>query len=171
MVETPSPRQMIETHRTWKMVPQNLMDLCRDLTGGVKPWPLYVHGPPGVGKSRFGLCFADIVPGSLVWQVETISGRAFRDEKHWEVAATAPLIVLDELGTRAKPSEYEYASIKRFADLRDRGDGRVAVYISNLDPAALAFHYDDRIASRLLCGTIYHFDGPDQRFARQAVPA
>jgi hypothetical protein len=39
----------------------------------------------------------------------------------------------------------------------------VAIYISNLEPEAIARVYDDRIASRLLCGTWYKLDGEDRR--------
>jgi hypothetical protein len=101
-----------------------------------------------------GLCSA-MMPGADPFAV--------RDT--WEAIEEKDLIVLDELGVRGKVSEFGYGVLKRCVDARDQLAGRAAVYISNLAPAKLAELLDDRLASRILCGTRFELAGEDRRFA------
>lgn len=78
----------------------------------------------------------------------------------WEVIEQRHLVVLDELGSREKVGDLHYQAVKRITDLRDN---QPTIYIANLAPAALARCYDDRIASRILCGSIFELSGNDRR--------
>lgn len=167
-VARPNARQLLDVPRSWGRVQRGFVDVCKRLTAGLAPWPLFVHGDVGTGKTRAGLCLCDIVPGALYWPTDLVSAVAFKpDDFVWEAARNASLIVVDELATANHCNDYEYNGLKRLLDIRDRGDGRVGVYISNLPPDRLRQYFDDRIASRLLCGTIYEFGGNDQRMVRQ----
>ncbi len=46
-----------------------------------------------------------------------------------------------------------HQAIQKLADIRERRR-RVVVYVSNLPVEKLAALYDDRVASRLSCGTV-----------------
>jgi hypothetical protein len=76
---------------------------------------------------------------------------------------TPGLAILDELGTRQKTTDLHYQALKTFCDDREFSYFRVAIYISNLEPQAIASVYDDRIASRVLCGTWFRLDSQDRR--------
>ena len=76
---------------------------------------------------------------------------ALRSESRKAIAWSSGELVLAEL----------LGSTRRADDLA----GRVAsIYISNLSPQQLHTAFDDRIASRLLCGTLHELDGNDRRF-------
>jgi DNA replication protein DnaC len=79
----------------------------------------------------------------------------------WRAVEQADLVVLDELCGRSKETELEYQAVKRLAGLRDL---KPAIYVSNLPPEALRDTYDERIYSRLACGTVFKLDGKDRRF-------
>ena len=78
----------------------------------------------------------------------------------------AELAALDELASRQNVSDVHYQSVLRFTSARDERPGRVAVYVSNVEPGVIGKIYDDRIASRLLCGTVFKLAGHDRRFRR-----
>jgi hypothetical protein len=90
---------------------------------------------------------------------------AGREDGWFFSAYDSDLIVLDELG-EAK-NDLHLKAIKKTLDIRERYWHRSGIYISNHEPRKLAGLYDasdrGRIGSRLLCGTIYHLDGPDRR--------
>lgn len=71
------------------------------------------------------------------------------------------LAVLDELAIRTSAKDLDYTAVKRFADIRT---GKPTIYITNVQPADLGKLYDDRIFSRVACGTWYECTGEDRRF-------
>jgi len=79
----------------------------------------------------------------------------------WQASREYALVVVDEVGTRLWDSDREYTAIKRMADLREH---RPAVWISNLEPEAIAKTYDPRIYSRICCGTVVETTEADRRF-------
>ena len=89
-----------------------------------------------------------------------------RDVDPWRKIQEKHLVVLDDIGAREKMNEVHYQAVRRFADERETHHNRVAIYTSNIDPDGIADIYGDRIASRLLCGTVFRLDGPDRRFSR-----
>jgi hypothetical protein len=94
-------------------------------------------------------------------------------KNHWGIidpilqSESDRLVVLDEIGARQKVTDLHYSAVKEFADVRELDHSGVAIYISNLEPMQLANVYDDRIASRLLCGTWYKLDGKDRRMSAE----
>jgi DNA replication protein DnaC len=130
--------------------------LCR----GKGKWPLFLHGEPGRGKTCAALALADYLNAAYYRTaeqlVDELLGGGWADR--W--LRDPSLAILDELGTRERNSDVHYQVVQRFSDLRDC---RPAIYISNLTPEEIPKAYDDRIASRILCGTWFHLAGPDRR--------
>jgi chromosomal replication initiation ATPase DnaA len=145
---------------------------------GDAPWPVFLHGPAGSGKTCLGLLVLDRVfanrkamTASEMLQAATdatmgrlvngagwsVSARAF-----WAAWADATFTMLDELGTRQNVTDAAYDSIKRAVDLRY---GKPLIVISNLDLDGLARLYDDRMASRLASGTVIALGGADRRLS------
>lgn len=145
-----------------------LLDVLGDLAEGRAPWPLFLWGRPGRGKSCAALAFADFIDTAGYWTCEGLADFAMRrdgNEMEAEFARVGGkhLAILDELGTRLNAGELAYKTVKRFADVRETEARRVGIYISNVAPQELASIYDDRLASRLLGGTIHELGGTDRR--------
>jgi DNA replication protein DnaC len=149
----------------------------RALVAGELPWPLFLEGPAGVGKTSAALAMLDHAGGEyhtaaglcatlirsqqgrLEWHREGRGGVVW-PEKFWERYAAAPLVVLDELGCRATVSEFHYEAVKQAIDERH---GKPLVVISNLTLGDVAKVYDDRVFSRLAAGTVVRMEGRDRR--------
>lgn len=151
----------------------------RAVVTGESPWPLFVTGLAGRGKTCAALCLLDhaggeyysagrlcedlilAAKGQLSWGVngqrENLTPFIL-----WQRITRAPLMVLDEIGARNRVSDFAYETVQRVLDDRH---GKPLVCISNLDPARLAQLYDDRIVSRLAAGTVFHLTGEDRRLA------
>jgi DNA replication protein DnaC len=131
------------------------------LLRGQLPWPLLLWGDAGRGKTCAALLMVDAVPSSIYVTLDDLMVDAFeRSASIWTVSREALLVVVDELGTRQADWDREYRALKRMADLRDH---RPAVWISNHGPEDLQKIYDDRIHSRLCCGTVVELTGLDMR--------
>jgi len=78
----------------------------------------------------------------------------------WEAVDRVALVVLDEVGTRGTVSDWHYETVKRVLDTRE---GKPLLVAGNLSLDALAQVYDDRVASRLVGGSVVHIGGPDRR--------
>lgn len=123
---------------------------------------MYLFGQAGVGKSRGCLALCDHVPGSYYLTIEQVCTEVLerRDGVTWRYLPDYTLIVVDELATRKTAGDLEYTALKRIADARE---DLPTIYISNVTPAELVEIYDDRIASRIVCGTVYHLVDRDRR--------
>ena len=160
----PTKRISCRWRRDREELDETLDALMYGLLSGFNRWPLYLWGDTGVGKSCAGLLFMDAVLDGAWFDLDRICQALVNHEAHWwERASEAELVVLDEIGGRDQVTSVDYDAVKKFADLRERNANRVAVYISNLGPSALVDHYGDRVASRLLCGTVFHLQGSDRR--------
>jgi len=143
-------------------------DLRRKIKGlvtGMLPWPLFLYGLAGRGKTCAALTLADRVPGAVFKTVEDLVQLVLRGNEGyglWQALKESPLVVIDELGLRSQQGDLEYVAVKRVADLREF---RPAVWISNQTPQALIQVYDERIYSRICCGTCVELKGKDRRFA------
>ncbi len=164
------PRLMPSVQRSMSEVHPKLLATLRSLVTGNAPWPLFLYGNVGAGKTLAALCLADVMRTAVYHTVEDLCSRILelRDDhaavrETWEMIAGKNLAILDELGTRQNVSDYHYATVKRFADARELHAGRVAIYISNLSHAELTKLYDSRIVSRLICGTRFELKGRDRR--------
>lgn len=161
-------------------IDQNLRVAIRQIVDGKTPWPLFVYGPAGTGKTCAGLCLLDHAGGEY-WGtadlcqsvIQAQQGTLYstgsnggeylvHEQSLWERIGSARLIVLDEIGSRNVVSDHHYACVKRVIDLRS---GRPLVCISNLIPQEIAKLYDDRIASRLCGGTVVNLSGVDRRLS------
>lgn len=143
------------------LVDERLRNLLRALCQGKEKWPLFLHGPAGTGKSSAGLALCDYAPTATFLTLDDVCDRIMRGEHDLEEwLASKHLAVLDELGTRNKATDLPYTAAKKFCDARH---GMPAIYISNLPPSQIAVLFDDRIASRVLCGTWFELSGADRR--------
>lgn len=144
------------------MVHPDLLAQFRELTEGQRDWPLYLFGPAGAGKTRAALSLCDHVPQSYFLTLEQLGTEVLdrRDGVTWRYLPDYELVAIDELATRLNAGDLEYTALKRFADTREE---RPTIYISNVAPDELVSIYDDRIGSRVLCGTVFHLNDHDRR--------
>lgn len=154
--------------------------ICREgiraCAEGRAPWPLFLTGEAGAGKTCAALCLIDWYGGWFLTladlcelhreaQLQVLcwsSGYArtgYEVQRDWR---DANLTVLDELAMRETPSDFHTETLHRALDARE---GKPAVYISNLNIKAVDGVYGDRIASRLSSGTTITFVG-DRRIQR-----
>lgn len=155
-------RRLRKRHpRQLELVDPALLAILREVAHGRSPWPLFLHGNPGTGKTCAGLALADRVRRACYMDCEEAADAIVRqDAPTWDAIRDCDLAILDELATRATIGDLHYQAVKRFCDLRAHAP---ALYISNVGPDGLARAYDERIASRVLCGTWHHLAGPDRR--------
>jgi len=171
------PKVLPRTRRSLTGIDPPLREAIRALVGGQIPWPLFLQGPAGCGKTCACLCLLDHAGGeywTTVSWCEQLNDAAFgrliaRGEggsvtvwptQLWAKVQRAPLVVLDELGTRDIVTAAHYDAVKRVIDERE---GMPLVVISNLDLERVGKLYDDRIVSRLGAGTIVELRGRDRR--------
>lgn len=162
----PKPKRQYRASvpREWSMVAKPLRRLFVDLAMGKKPWPLYLHGPVGHGKTRAALAFCDRTAYARYWSVDDLMDVIISREPPWSgwSCLQTSLAVLDELGLPrpGNAAEFDYSAVKQFADWREC---RAVIYISNHNPAALMRLYDLRLQSRLIAGTVYELVDRDRR--------
>ncbi len=176
----PIPLIRKEIKRHWSQVDPALKSVMAKLVTGEMPWPLFLIGGVGVGKTYAALCLCDstghrclyfTVPGLHEDINEARQGRLWTgDGEHrvtlgrlWSEWRGAQLTVLDEFGTRGSISEPMYETCKRAIDSRE---GKPAIYISNLGLEELGQVYDDRVASRLAAGTVFKLESRDRRLKK-----
>ena len=161
-LRTAEPRVRVQVHRDIALVEPRLRQLLRDVCRGDKPWPLLLWGPTGTGKTRAALCLLDRLDSGMFATLDQAADALVgRDGSFWGWVRRADVAVLDELGTRATGTDLHYAALRRFLEIRE---DLPFLGITNLEPSALAKAYDDRVLSRLACGTIYQLGGEDRRF-------
>jgi DNA replication protein DnaC len=160
--------------RNISQIDPSIRKTFRALVTGETPWPLLLLGGAGVGKTCAALCLCDYahseyltVPDLLEQMIrcqngamENVHGYKMWPDNFWSQISSKSVCVLDELGSREKISDHHYETVKRFCDARH---GLPTVYISNLNQKQIAAIYDDRIFSRLNCGTVLEVTGKDRR--------
>ncbi len=151
--------------RSLASVPEDLCDLFGRLCAGLEPWPLFVFGPAGTGKTYSALAFGDLVRGKYR-TLEDLCDGVMGGERRANLAAGTMLIV-DEIGERSRATDLVYLTLKSVLDHREFHHNRVAIYLSNLPPSELVGMFDDRVVSRLTAGTVYKLSGNDRRHPRQ----
>lgn len=161
--------------RSWELVPEALRRVFERLAAGELPWPLFLHGKAGRGKTCAALAMLDRVNAGRRYQTvpdlldelrRCMSGKHEHDvteREFWERYERIKFFVLDEIGARERVSDFHYDVIKRVFDLRH---AKPFVVCSNLSIGELATVYDDRIADRLAEGTRYEFTGESMRKAQ-----
>ena len=158
-------RRLGRTLPQWERIPPTVQRIIRELINGQVRWPLYLWGEAGTGKTMAAYWVASRVFDSCVVDLETLAEEVFhREATVWRRLADPDLrlAVIDEIGLRSQQTDREYLALKKAAD---RLEWTPTIWISNLAPEDLQQAFDDRIFSRLCCGTICHATGPDQRFS------
>lgn len=157
----PTPRIFRQIERHGDRIPTILRKALEALLTGRTPWPGYVFGTAGVGKTCAGLWVFDHFCAMWLdtYRLADICWDSVTETFLWRHASEMPLVIVDEVG--AACGERAYLGIKRLADLRGR---RPTLWLSNLSPQCLLETFDDRLYSRLCCGTVVEVQGPDQRF-------
>jgi DNA replication protein DnaC len=160
----------------------SLRATLRELITGSSPWPLYLFGPAGVGKTCAALCLLDY-SGGAYWTQDSLMDRIISvgagritvvmsqyagsmvqsTEGFWRQQQREPLVVLDEIGCRDRVRDFAFNSVKTLIDVREN---LPLIVVSNLDLAAIERLYDERIASRLGSGTVCELAGEDRRLKR-----
>lgn len=161
--------------------------VMRRLALGKAPWPWFLFGSVGTGKTCAALCLLDFAGGEYytaggwaetlnqardgrltgrVWSrtgpwgdSKPIEGMVW-PENLWSIAARAPLFVLDEVGARKTITDHQYECVKRLIDDRH---GKPLVMISNHDLQTIGELYGAPVADRLHAGTVTELSGPSRR--------
>jgi len=167
-----------DLERSKEAIPTNYRKALHECQFGTSPWPLFVFGSVGTGKTFGALALADYVRWSLFYSIRELlreaadaacgrlqneAGYEISARKFWRTIADARLIILDEIGSRGEVNDHHYNSVMELVDCRQR---KPSIYLSNLEPEQLSGIYDDRILSRMVCGTIVELTGEDRRFSK-----
>lgn len=173
---------MPQKSRDIDAVDPDLRKTIRGLCEGAIPWPLYLHGEAGSGKSCASMCLVDAAGAGIYVSLPDLcravadaqfgrtafleygAQRSRSEGELWSDWARANVCVLDEIGSKQAVKDHEFGVLRKALDLRIDAQ-KPLVVISNLDLPAIAATYDDRIASRLASGTIAETQG-DRRVAR-----
>lgn len=157
-------------HRDREKLATHLRDAVKSCMEGKSPWPLFVHGECGSGKTCAALCVLDFVGRGIYLTVEEwvemcdearkgrlqfSSGYKRTLSELREAYKNAPMVVLDELGNRKLPDR-DYTNLHWAIDVRE---GKPLVCCSNENLSEIVKIYDDRIASRLRGGTVVFLEG------------
>jgi DNA replication protein DnaC len=176
---TPKRTVQPEVARSWEEATPSFREAFRACANGEEPWPLFVYGDAGAGKTLGALAACDHVVGVAKFTtlydlhldaVALAKGELFNSlgyetfpRDYWRGWERAALAVLDELGGREKVSDTAYEAVWRL--LEARKGRKPLVVISNLDPKRISVAFDDRIASRCCEGTVVKLTG-DRRLVR-----
>ncbi|MCE9604620.1 MAG: hypothetical protein K8U03_06905, partial [Planctomycetia bacterium] len=157
-------------NRSLRLVSHDLLQVFECLAGGTARWPLFLWGGAGGGKTCAALALCDIAATAAFWELDRLASFVVQrsDEVDSELRRLAEkeLIVIDEIGTRLKSGDLHYATLKMACDVREQHANRAMIAISNVAPHDIEGIYDDRIASRLLAGTVFELRDDDRREAR-----
>lgn len=162
--KTETKQDGLRLQRRWNMIQPALRAVLNDLACAEKPWPLYLHGSVGHGKTRAVLAFHDRIDRAHYWTMDGLMD-GVKTEPPWNIWWGGPLelAILDEVG-QPRPTDaardYDYSCLKQFLDWREC---RPAIYVSNHPLETIEKLYDTRIKSRLGAGTVYELKDHDRR--------
>jgi len=131
-------RILRKAFRSMCRVDQTLVATFRKLAAGKAPWPLYLHGPVGTGKTMAALALCDFADSAAYYTVDglcslIVAGSPEAVAEEWSQMEGKALVVLDEIGEREKVGDLHYSAVKQMLDTRDLHAERIAIYISNLE--------------------------------------
>lgn len=149
-------------------VNEELLGVFRQLVVGAAPWPLFLYGGVGVGKTCAVLALLDYVARGEYQTVDDVVEKVRRSWRprgaavDWSLLKpqSCSLLVLDELGLPGGDTSVHYLAVQKILDMRENNP---LVVVSNLDLAAVEVMFDDRIASRCGAGTVVEYKGRDRR--------
>ncbi len=164
------------TPRSCQQVAAPLLEIFRQLVTGQARWPLYLWGLEGRGKTLALLSLCDLVSDSRYFTPNILMNECTQAPAYlpWGDEGRRhhiQLAIMDEVGS-GDVNAFHFDMVLAFVDERERRHNRVGAYASNLSPEEMKRKYDPRVASRMLCGTIYKLTGPDRRLQQdKAVEA
>lgn len=167
-------RLLPNIRREWAEIDDGLAKCLGAILVGRAPWPLFLHGSTGTGKTRAALALCDHVSreaGAAYFTLEELCGLTIGSDQEakdnaWIAVERKAVFVLDEVGDRRADGELVYSVLRKVLELRERHQNGVALYLSNLNPGMIKNTFDDRIFSRLMCGTKFWLSGKDRRGAK-----
>lgn len=117
---------------------------------------------------------ATLVPGTKVrrrswiaglWNVLRDDGEWYDQHGVWETSLVTGFLDEPVDGTA---SDFRLDALLEILNTRCDHPVKPLIVTSNLDPVEIEKAYDDRVASRILAGTVYHVAGDDRRIRRAA---
>lgn len=152
--------------RRLALVDAHALALVAQLLNGELPWPLYLCGDPGRGKTCLALAILDHVIGDRrdieYLGVSSLMNRiANKSPDPWGYWHNAKLAVLDEIASPGRVNDFAVSVIY---DAYEYRQNLPTIYISNLKPTEINEHLDWRIESRITSGTCFELKGNDRRF-------
>lgn len=166
--------------RSRELIDPKLRNVIRDVVNARRPWPLYLHGEVGSGKTCAALVMVDQFGGWYIKLADMCdllilankdqlshAGSSYKRTAGdiWQDWGGSHLAVLDEVGTREHPSDFYREVFQKCIDLREN---KPLVVVGNCDLDTLSRGIDDRSASRLSSGTLVEIKG-DRRVANRRV--
>lgn len=177
---SPQPFYRDDLARDPEKVPKAIADAFKACRKGKAPWPLFISGDAGGGKSRFALLVNDWYGGivsdfaNIVDEYRLCKCGELRDERYENAPIMREasyrqrmrefsLVVVDDIGQR---DDSDHARETLMMILNEREGPHPTVLISNLPLSKLSALYDDRVASRMAAGTVVSVHGTDMRLDR-----
>jgi len=165
----PDPKRVREIH----LVDPMFRVVIRQAMVGRKPWPLFVYGPAGGGKTCAALCIADAYHATywtakafvdryrqcVLGEAVTPGGYAYTEFEFWTHYVREPMVIIDDIG-RGRMTDFIRETINIALDKRHN---MPLMLITNKTPAEIATMFDDPIASRMSEGTRYEHKSRDRR--------
>ncbi len=160
----------------------------RECSMGRLPWPIFLLGAVGSGKTCAALALCDYTESPVMFLsgpelvnrlVDAKCGRLIEwTFAYGEDTKVSPrmlwldwqqynLCVIDDNSQRGTISDTAYEAIKEALDARV---GKPLIVTSNVDLDVIEAVYDDRIASRLAAGTVLRIESDDRRLATATHP-
>lgn len=184
-----------DTPREISLIDPKLRDAIRGLVKGELPWPLFLTGKPGRGKTAAVLALADHVnralyvrfprllkwfywssqPGGVVVERQLFQEHAAPDRQlTWksdtynerEFFKLLQDVPLLVIDDVATRSSYTDPQFDNFYEVLEDRKRKPTVIASNLSLDELGDVFDDRIKSRIARGTIFTLQGADRRLAK-----
>ena len=131
-----------------------------------KLFPIYLYGPTGRGKSFLA---ARVHIAAPLWPrfesygdfiEETIQASKGNGYAPWErLRELKGIFTVDEIGVGV-PNDWKNEIMWKLLEVRR---DKPLLLTGNLTPGELAKHFDARIASRIIAGSLVELDGVDQR--------
>jgi DNA replication protein DnaC len=164
LMEEPVIRIAKAIQRNMKLVNSTVVEAMRELVAGEAPWPLFIYGGVGTGKTCAALALADFCRSAHYTTVDELCDHVMQG-KGFASLQKKELVIVDEIGARSNVGDLLYSSLKRVLDEREMHSHRKGIYVSNKNPDELAKLYDDRVVSRLCAGVMIELTGDDRRIA------
>lgn len=138
------------------------------LLNGRLPWPFFLAGAAGRGKTCAALCVVDAVPGAVFSTAHQWRDAVYTsNDVLWRIVAPeTSLLVVDEVGAARDDWDRERLALTRLADIRQY---RPTIWISNHPPERIKQLFDERLYSRICSGTVRWQGGEDRRQTKGRV--